>query len=504
MTVHEIKTLVHSFHALVVVETVEEERVRATLTTACQDLDVPLYTWSVSRGLCRNPSRHAVLASTASPLAALRHIEELQIEAIFLLQDFAPHLKDPAIARQFREVIQKFDHTRSCFVVTGHEIHLPREIESVAVHHDLSLPDRDELNTVVDCALQSLKPEHDVAINLKPGERNSLLNALGGMTLNQARQSIASALIEDGVLDGSDINRLHDRKAKLIRDDGLLEYFPVLDNGFKLGGFGNLKSWLRRAALGFTPQAKDLNLSPPRGILLVGVQGCGKSLAAKSVAREWNTPLLKLDAASLYDKYLGETERNLRKVLKLAESLSPVVLWIDEIEKAFATGSGAGDGGTSLRMLGSFLTWLQEKKDSIFVVGTANDLSLLPSELLRKGRFDEIFFVDLPEPDERREIFDIHLRLKKQDPAAFDLAKLTIASGGFSGAEIEQVVVAALYRALFMKRKLDTDLVLQEILDTVPLSVSRSEEITSLRMHARTRFVPVRSDDATLELATAG
>jgi SpoVK/Ycf46/Vps4 family AAA+-type ATPase len=324
------------------------------------------------------------------------------------------------------------------------------------------------------------------------------------MTLNQARQSIASALIEDGVLDVRDIDQIHDRKAKMIRDEGLLEFFPTLDNDFRIGGFGNLKSWLHRAALGFTPQAKDLNLSPPRGIMLTGVQGCGKSLAAKAVAREWNTPLLKLDASSLYDKYIGETESNLRKALRLAESLSPVILWIDEIEKAFATGDGSTDGGTSMRVLGNFLTWLQEKKDSIFVVATSNDLSILPPELLRKGRFDEIFFVDLPEANERREIFEIHLRLKKQDPAAFNLDSLVVAAGGFSGAEIEQVIVASLYRALFLKRELNTDLLMGEIVDTVPLSVTRSEDIERLRKHARTRFVPAASSRANLELTTAG
>ena len=501
---HEIKTLVQSFHSLVVVETLEEDRIRESLTTACEELKLPLFTWSVSRGLARHPSDHAVLASTAGPLAALRHIEDFSIEGIFLLHDFASHLKDPVLARQFREVVLKFDHTHSCFVVTGSDIHLPRELEAAAVHHDLQLPTADELNAIVESALESLQPKHDVEIKLNTRERTSLLNALGGMTLNQARQSIASALIEDGVLDVRDIDQLHERKSKMIRDEGLLEFFPALDNDFKIGGFDNLKSWLRRAALGFTPQAKDLNLSPPRGIMLTGVQGCGKSLAAKAVAREWNTPLLKLDAASLYNKYIGETERNLRSALKLAESLSPVILWIDEIEKAFATGNGGSDGGTSQRILGSFLTWLQEKKDSIFVVATANDLSSLPPELLRKGRFDEIFFVDLPEADTRREIFEIHLRLKNQDPANFDLESLVIAAGGFSGAEIEQAVVASLYRALFLKRALDTDLLMREIVETVPLSVTRSEDIERIRKHAHGRFVPVASSRASLELATAG
>ncbi|HVG02600.1 MAG TPA: AAA family ATPase, partial [Nitrospira sp.] len=272
------------------------------------------------------------------------------------------------------------------------------------------------------------------------------------------------------------------------------EYYPLEDNRFELGGFSNLKSWLDRTKVGFSPEAKALNLTPPRGLMLVGVPGCGKSLAAKAIARGWQLPLLKLDAGRLFDKFVGESEKNFRKAIDMAESLAPIVLWIDEIEKALAAGGGNGeaDGGLSRRLFGAFLTWLQEKKQEVFVVATANHLASLPPELLRKGRFDEIFFVDLPEQSEREAIWKIHLGLRKQDPTRFDLPRIVGASEGFSGSEIEQAVVAGLYRALHQKTALTTDLLQEELALTVPLSATRREDIEQLRTLAKGRFVNVR------------
>lgn len=255
-----------------------------------------------------------------------------------------------------------------------------------------------------------------------------------------------------------------------------------------------MKSWLERARIGFTAEARSLNLAPPRGIMLVGVPGCGKSLAAKAIAREWKLPLLKLDAGRLFDKFVGESEKNFRKAIETAESLSPIVLWIDEIEKGMVAGGGSGeaDAGLSRRLFGAFLTWLQEKKQDVFVVATANDLSSLPPELLRKGRFDEIFFVDLPDDVERETIWNIHLRLRKQDSQTFDLGKIVSASDGFSGSEIEQAVVTALYRALHQKTPLTTELLIEELTHTIPLSVTRREDIDALRQTAEGRFMNVR------------
>jgi SpoVK/Ycf46/Vps4 family AAA+-type ATPase len=325
-------------------------------------------------------------------------------------------------------------------------------------------------------------------------EAEAILRALQGLTLHQARQAVAQCLVERGALSADDVQTILKRKVQAIKDGGLLEYYPLEDNRFELGGFTNLKAWLERAQVGFTDEAKSLNLTPPRGIMLVGVPGCGKSLAAKAIAREWRLPLLKLDAGRLFDKFVGESEKNFRRAIEMAESLSPIVLWIDEIEKAMVAGGGNGDAdaGLSRRLFGAFLTWLQEKKQDVFVVATANDLSSLPPELLRKGRFDEIFFVDLPDDAERDAIWKIHLGLRKQDSAQFELGKIVSASDGFSGSEIEQAVVAGLYRALHRKIPLTTDLLIVELTHTVPLSVTRREDIDALRQMAEGRFVNVR------------
>jgi SpoVK/Ycf46/Vps4 family AAA+-type ATPase len=303
---------------------------------------------------------------------------------------------------------------------------------------------------------------------------------------------LAYAALEDGKLTLGDVERILHRKAQIIRAGGVLEYFPAQANAVELGGFAGLKDWLARAEVGFTPAARSLNLTPPKGILIVGIQGCGKSLAAKAIAQQWKMPLLKLDAGRLYDKFVGESEKNFRQAIALAESMAPSILWIDEIEKSLGSSDGDTDGGLSRRMFGSFLTWMQEKTQEVFVVATANDISNIPPELLRKGRFDEIFYVDLPDLQERRQILHIHLTLRKQQPDDFDMPALLQATAGFSGAEIEQVVIAALYRALYLQQPLDTALILAEIASTIPLSVSRREHLAELRAIAQDRFVNVR------------
>ena len=492
-SVHDLKSLVLSFHPVIVIETVEEDRVSGLLHNVAGDLHVAHFSWTITTGLQKLPGDEPIATQwTTDPFQLLSHIEGLSIEAVFHLRDFARHFETPQVVRQFRDLAKRFATTRSTLVLTGRTVELPDELEHQAVHYPLRMPGREELKPVVASVLRSLGGRRKVPVELEPDEFDSLLGALSGLTLNQARQAVAEAVIDDGRLDASDIPRVIDRKAQLLRRDGVLEYYPAEDNPFALGGFEKLKEWLARARMGYTKEARALNLEPPKGILLVGVQGCGKSLAAKHIARDWKLPLLKLDTGRLYDKYVGETEKNLRRTLALAESMAPVVLWIDEIEKAMAQGgAGSEDGGLSRRIFGTFLTWLQEKHADVFVIATANDLSSLPPELIRKGRFDEVFFVDLPTAEERRTIFRIHLAHRKQDPDAFDLDALLGASEGFSGAEIEQAVVAALYRALHDQRALDTEVVLAELNATVPLSVSRMEEVQALRRVGHERFVPV-------------
>ena len=515
-SVHDLRTLVRSCHPLIVIETVEEERVLALLQSVGAQERIPLFEWSVTRGLTRHDDGPTLSKMTATPLALLQHLQGLTVEAIFWLKDLAPHLQDSAVARQLREVSHHFGRSRATCLLTGHPIALPLDIEKIAVRLDLQLPDQSELQTMLQSVLQSLGPRISprrprsttvvqsllnsisdstaTSQGTSANERDVILRALQGLTLHQARQVITQCVVEDGTLSADDVQKILKRKVQVIKDGGLLEYYPLEDNQFELGGFANLKSWLERAKVGFTAEAKALNLTPPRGIMLVGVPGCGKSLAAKAIAREWQLPLLKLDAGRLFDKFVGESEKNFRKAIEMAESLSPLVLWIDEIEKAMAAGGGSGeaDAGLSRRLFGAFLTWLQEKKHEVFVVATANNLSLLPPELLRKGRFDEIFFVDLPNDSEREAIWTIHLGFRKQRVTQFDLRKIVSTSDGFSGSEIEQAVVAALYRALHQKTPLSTDLLIEELANTVPLSVTRREDIDQLRETAQGRFVNVR------------
>lgn len=492
-TVHELRTLIESYHSLVVIESVEEERVCQLIAEVARDLQIGHFEWSAVEGLSRVP-RGSPMVNTVEPLAALTQLNGLDTKAIFHLKDFAPHLQNVVVARALRERVQQFLDGSSTIILSGHGLELSRELETSAARITLDLPNANELKEVVRNVVQSIQTRRSVVIDLKGNEFQQILQSLSGLTANQARQIIASAVIADGRLDVGDIERIVREKGRLIENSGLLEFYPLEDNRFELGGFNRLKQWLSRARVGFGSEAKALNLEPPKGVLFVGVQGCGKSLAAKFIAREWKLPLLKLDASRLYDKYVGESEKNFRKATQIAEAMAPVVLWIDEIEKAFAqAASSEGDGGLSRRLFGSFLTWLQEKKGGVFVVGTANDLSALPPELLRKGRFDEIFFVDLPNHDERRTIFEIHLGLRKQIASQLDVSKLADETEGFSGAEIEQVIIASLYHALHEKRAMTTELILEGVKATVPLSVTRAEDVAALRSMAATRFVPVRS-----------
>ncbi len=489
-SIHDVKTLVLSFHPAIAIDTVEEERAEALIDAVAGEVGLPVFEWTVTRGLVRKPDGQANRA-TCGALEVLGHIRTLRLEAIFLLKDFARHLEDPTVCRAFRDLARQFAHTHSTLVLTGAGHEFPKDADHHVVHYEVALPSKDELRSVVSSVLSSLRSRTRPQVDLTPRDFERLLDALTGMTANQARQAVAGVVLQDGRLSAADVASLQERKAEEIGRDGLLEYFPAEDNPYELGGFGRLRSWLHRAQLGFSEQAKALNLDPPSGILLVGVQGCGKSLAAKCIAREWSMPLLKLDAGRLYDKYIGESEKNLRRAIDMAESMSPCVLWIDEIEKGFAQ-AGDNDGGVSQRIFASLLTWLQEKTKPVFLIATANDVFRLPPELLRKGRFDEIFFVDLPAPDERETIFSIHLRHRKQEPACFDLAAQVAASDGFSGAEIEQAVISALYRSLHEQRPLEDAMILQELAETVPLSRSRREDLTRLRQLASDRFVPVR------------
>jgi hypothetical protein len=484
--VDDLKTLVLSYHPLIVIETVEEERVETLLGGLSARMNVTLMEWSVNTGL-KLPDAESPVYGTTDPRQLLAYVSETSGDGIYWLKDFASCLNTPQIVRLLKEVTQRIGDAKACtsLVVTGSDIKLPEEIMPEAAYYELQMPSEADYREVIDRVIASVAWRDGSKIDTSRLDREQLCRALSGMTLNQARQAVAYAALEDGRLTDEDVPAVVATKAKAISEGGLLEYFPAEEGKHELGGFDGLKRWLENAQMGFSKEAEAMNLSPPKGILIVGVQGCGKSLAARVIARQWNLPLLKLDAGRIYDSLVGQSEKNFRSATGLAEAMAPDVLWIDEIEKGFAATRGDADAGLSQRIFGAFLTWLQEKKREVFVVATANDLSKLPPELQRKGRFDEIFFVDLPTQPEREAIWKIHLRLRNQDPAAFEIAELAHASDGFTGAEIEQCAISAMYGALHKGTQLSTQLLLEGLKATVPLSVSRQADIEALRAQAR-------------------
>jgi MoxR-like ATPase len=492
--VEDLRTLVLARHAAIVIESDDEERLDSILRLLAGDLRVPLYEWTITDGLVLQPDGAGIYGSN-QPATGLATIGDLEGEGVYVLKDFSTQLATPAVSRGLHDLVDHLtaDRHLSTLVLVGASVEVPDEVESLVTRYELRPPALEEYKAAIAAVADSLAVSGRATVHLSAGDYAQLAAALSGLTINQARQAVAQVAISDGRLTLDDAAQLGQIKARALAHDGLLEYFPAADNDSELGGFANLRRWLERQQVAFSDDARALGLPLPKGVLLVGVQGCGKSLAAKVIAREWRLPLLKLDAGRLYDKYVGESERNFREAIETAESMAPSILWIDEIEKAMAPGSGSdADGGLSRRLFGSFLTWLQEKTAPVFVVATANDLGILPPEFLRKGRFDEVFFVDLPDRDERREILRIHLERRRQSPAAFDLEALADASDGFSGAELEQIVVSALLSSLQQKRPADTDMLLAELQATVPLSRSRHDEIERLRETARQQFVSVQ------------
>jgi SpoVK/Ycf46/Vps4 family AAA+-type ATPase len=377
-------------------------------------------------------------------------------------------------------------------VVSGHEnVRLPDSLRSHATIVRLPPPTFEDYRVLVERIIGWHSSRMPVKVELNPAERVRLVQSLSGLSLLEAEKVLNQLIIDDGHLRPADVEQALEAKRKLVQQDGLLEYSPAEQGMSDVAGLAGLKGWLasRRTILADPVKAAAFGLSFPKGVLLLGVPGCGKSLCAKAVANEWGLPLLKLDPANLYDKYVGDSEKNFKRAMQTAERLAPIVLWIDELEKAFAAGSGEDDGGVSRRVFGTFLSWLQDRRGDVFVVATSNDVTKLPPEFIRKGRFDEVFFVDLPRDEARRAIFTIHLGKRKQDPARFDLARLVAASEGFSGAEIEQAIISALYTAFSTGAPLSNDIVLAELASTRPLSRTMHERLDDLRRWAAERTV---------------
>ncbi|ROR32690.1 AAA family ATPase [Inmirania thermothiophila] len=484
----DLEVLIASRVPILAVETAEERRVEALFLRCVTPRGLPLFRWSVAEGLRRldrplPPQRHA-----AEPVEVLRHIRAARIAAVYLLLDFHPWLGEPLHVRLLREIAQDAPEAGHTVALVGPQVPIPPELRHHAVPFTPTLPGREELRALVAREAEAWARIHPGRrVRARPEVVERLVEHLAGLTLADARRLLRTAIHDDGALTDEDLPRVQALKHRLLDRGGLLGFETDTARFVEVAGLARLKRWLEVRRVAFASGQAPPGLDPPRGILLTGVQGCGKSLAAKAVAGAWRLPLLRLDFAVLYNKYYGETERNLREALRTAEAMAPCVLWIDEIEKGLATREDEGPGR---RVLGTLLTWMAERTARVFVVATANEIRDLPPELLRKGRFDEIFFVDLPGPSVRREIFAIQLRRRGQDPDGVDLALLARESEGFSGAEIEQAVVSALYSAHAAGVALATEHLVAELQATRPLSVTMAERVASLRRWAAGRAVP--------------
>lgn len=485
----DLELLIRSRYGLIVLETNEPERAATLLSHVADRLRLPTFTWTRTRGL-RRVDRDGPVYNTQEPAAALAHIEQARFPAIYHFQELGPYLDDDFVAGKLRDATDAHATAGGAIVVSGSGITLPEALRPHAATVRLGGPTPAEYRDLVRHLVRDLSRTMPVQVRMPPADLERLVANLRGLTLLEAEKVLTRAIVEDGLLSPEDIGKVIEAKRAIVEREGLLEYYPAEESMDDIADLAGLKDWLRKrqAILADPERAARFGLTFPKGILLVGVPGCGKSLCAKAVAMEWKLPLLKLDTANLYNKYVGESERNFKRAFETAERMAPVVLWIDELEKAFATG-GSDDGGLSMRVLGTVLSWMQDRKGDVFIVATANDVTRLPPEFLRKGRFDEIFFVDLPDAEARAAIFRIHLSRRGHDPGRFDLAELVRATDGFSGAEIEQAIVSALYTAFASGGALDTPLLLDEIRRTRPLSVTMAERVAALRRWAEGRTV---------------
>jgi AAA+ superfamily predicted ATPase len=485
----ELELLINSRNPIVTVETGEEQRFVELLQRVTMDLQIPLYMWSVTTGLGR--AGGAALYNTDQPEQALTNISTVEGDGIFLLKDFGRYCDNDRISRRLRDLADGFRAARRSIVILGAALQLPPELEADAVAFPLGLPSAEELSSGVKATLAELNRLRGVATSLDGAGLMQLANNLAGLPEADALRVLRQCVLTRGRADAGLLEDVMEAKRQALHTDGLLETVKRDASFPDVAGLQKLREWIGKRKSALTPEGQRFGLVPPKGVLITGVQGCGKSLAARAVAGEWGYELARLDAGALYDKYVGESERRLRKALDVAQKIAPVVLWIDEIEKAFASAgsSGDADAGLSQRLLATLLTWMQDRESGVFLAATSNNITILPPEMLRKGRFDEIFFVDLPDAAARVDLFGLHIRKRGRDTAGFDLAKLSMASEGFSGAEIEQVIVAGLYAAFSQKQQLTTEILIAEIHATQPLSVTRAEEIAEIRNWAKSRAV---------------
>jgi SpoVK/Ycf46/Vps4 family AAA+-type ATPase len=493
LRIDDLGLLIQARNPIISVETPDEPRAVRIVRDFSENLKLPFYEWSVIDGLRQTspPSGAKPVVEPNKIIPALAHLRQATMPALYLFKDLGAHCKDAQVVRLLRELYYSPD-SRLWSLVMVDGASLPPEVRKLTVPFEVGWPNEEELTELVRETYRHIKRESlvEVQSKLTKREMEQLVQTLRGLTTEEARRIVAGAIHEDNILDSADLSRIIDAKRNRLGTMGCLESIAVDVGPDDIGGLKNLKRWLNIRRGGFSGRAREFGLDPPRGILLLGVQGCGKSLCAKVVASAWRMPLLRMDPGVLYQKFIGESEARLREALTQAESMSPVILWIDEIEKAFASaGAESADGGLSQRMFGTLLSWMQDHRQPIFLIATANNIGQLPPELMRKGRFDEIFFVDLPEKEDRESIFGIHLRKRRREKAEFDLTALVEASDGFSGAEIEQAVVSGMYTAFAEDAACSTDHILLALRSSQPLSVVLRERVESLRAWAKGRCV---------------
>ena len=485
-SISDLRVLLRSQYPLLLVETADEQRLLDMLRRVSAGEHLPLWVWTSAIGLARDGMDAQY--GTTDPRMALSFVADLTAPGVFVFADAHHVLTDPVVLRFVKDCAQRANRGQT-LILTAPHADLPPELRGIAVPWVLRPPDRDELAALVRRTVDDLAAR-GLTVDIDFGGQGELAEALTGLTLPDAERLLQRAVLRDGVLQAADVPWIRSAKVELLNTDGVLELIESETGTLeKVGGLAGLKQWLAvRGRTLDSDRAREMGIDPPRGVLLTGIPGCGKSLIAKTLAATWRRPLVLLDPSRVYRKYVGESEQRLETALRTVEAMAPAVLWIDEIEKGFASG-GDGDGGVSARLLGTFLRWMQDRPDGVFVVATANDVSALPPEFLRKGRFDEVFFVGLPDPAARQAIFEIQLRARSHDPAEFDLAKLAEVTEGFSGAEVEAVVVGALYRAFADETALSTEELIAETQTIVPLSVSRAEDVARLKMWAERRAV---------------
>jgi SpoVK/Ycf46/Vps4 family AAA+-type ATPase len=473
----EFKLLLRARYPLIYVPTFEEERVEATIREeAIQQGNRPVYTWDFVDGYQGNPND--VGFGKRNPLQALELVEKLSATApaIFILRDYHRFLEDVAIARKLRNLSRLLKSQPKNIVLLSPRVAIPDDLTEVLTVVEFPLPSASEIKFEIERLLGASGNSLDSKV------LGDLVRSCQGLSMERIRRVLARAIATHGELQPEDVDLVLAEKRQTIRQTQILDFIPATEQINDIGGLDNLKDWLLRRGGSFTEKARQYGLPHPRGLLLAGIQGTGKSLTAKAIAHHWHLPLLRLDVGRLFGGLVGESESRTRQMIQVAEALAPCILWIDEIDKGFSGIGSKGDAGTANRVFGTFITWLAEKTSPVFVVATANDIQSLPPEMLRKGRFDEIFFVGLPSQEERKAIFNVHLsRLRPHNLKSYDIDRLAYETPDFSGAEIEQTLIEAMHIGFSQNRDFTTDDILEAASQIIPLARTAVEQIQKLQ-----------------------